>query len=132
MGSYLNEFRGGTWIADPRPGGVDEAFNMMRHLDALGSKIPRRIVVDGHVIASGRWCSRDTPVNDIRAFWIVMSLDKIGPCERDGQSYFQHPSRDAALAEARRLSQACRGGRFGILELVHVTGWVDTSLGTPF
>jgi hypothetical protein len=90
---------------------------------------PRRVVDNvGTVLAAGRHCARDTPVNDVKTFSIVMSLDKPGPCERDGKPYRQHASRADAISEARRLSQSARGGRFGVLELVHVVGWIDVDL----
>lgn len=86
---------------------------------------------------SGRHCPRDTPVDDIGPLWIVMAIDKPGPCERDGRPYQRHYTKAAAMQEARRLSAACQGGRFGVMELVHVMGWIDVEIkhaddGIPF
>lgn len=96
--------------------------------------VPRRITLGGETVMAGRWCQRDTPVNDVKIFSIVMSLDKPGPRERDGGAYARHESRADAVAQARKLSANCGGGRFGVLELVHVTGWIDVDLETeiPF
>ncbi len=124
---HLEEWHEGHWRRVE--GAFGNAIFVMVECDRDGQCIPRRIVdEDGTLIASGRWCARDTPVNDIKPFSIVMSLDKPGPCERDGLPYYRHPSQEAATTEARRLSQACGGGRFGVLELVHVSGWIDMDL----
>jgi hypothetical protein len=126
----VQEWSDGKWrIRSALPFMTQAAEDMISLDGSRAPALPRRIIDgDGKTILSGRHCARDTPVNDIKIFSIVMSLDKPGPRERDGGPYFQHASRADAIAEARRMSQAAHGGRFGVLELVHVVGWIDVDL----
>ena len=75
-------------------------------------------------------------VADTKPFSIVMSLDKPGPCERDGRPYRRHENTREARDEARRLSRVCSGGRFAVLSLTFVTGWAEADrlidTGIPF
>ncbi len=125
----LEEWANGRWSIKTS-GHLNYLVSRMIEEDDHLKPIPRRITrhSDSHVIAAGRHCPRDTPINDIKAYSIVMSLDKPGPRERDGGHYHKHVSPADAKKEARRLSMACGGGRFGVLTLVHVTGWVDTDV----
>jgi hypothetical protein len=128
-GASLEEWRNGTWLAVEL--GPVSALGLMLARDNISEKIPRRVTHGGNLIAAGRWCSRDTPVNreHTAPFWIVVSLDKPGPVERgERPDYRQHDSEYSAATEARRLSQACAGGRFGICRLVRVVGWIDHDL----
>lgn len=104
--------------------------------DRLRPGVARRVVApDGRAVCFNLWHStQPQPVSETSPFWIVMSLDKPGPCERDGQPYHRHSTEAEAKAEARRLSASCRGGRFAVMEAVWVTGWVeeDLRLEIPF
>lgn len=125
----VEEWRDGRWQVEFNALTLTHAAEILSELDREGEAgIPRRVVDEKGVVFSGRHCSRNTPVNDVKPVWIVMSLDKAGPCERGERPYHQHPTKHEAQAEARRLSAASRGGRFGVLELVHVVGWVDFNL----
>lgn len=131
----MEEWFNGRWrevVFESRQIGVVAEQMAERDIETPG--IPRRIMRSGETVMAGRWCSRDTPVNDIKIFSIVMSLDKPGPRERDGGAYARHASRAEAIQQARTLSANARGGRFGVLELIHVTGWIDCDLETeiPF
>lgn len=63
-------------------------------------------------------------------FWIVMALDRDGPCERGVTPYRRHAARSTARAEARRLARE-HGGRFAVLQAVSVVGWTETEFVAP-
>ena len=133
MPSYsVQEWRGGLWVVTGCFPGMTlaHAAEVLEEMDReVVYPQPRRVVDDaGRTIFSGRHCSRNTPTDTIKPVWIVMSLDKPGPCERGERPYTQHETKEVAKAEARRLSAACQGGRFGVFELIHVVGWVDFDL----
>jgi hypothetical protein len=131
----LQVFRARVWADLRSYDNVGEAAESMASYDR-DSHLPRRIINDRDgVVMSGRHCVRDAPTTDIQPTWIVMSLDKPGPRERDNAPYFRHPTKEIALAEARRLSAACHG-RFAVMQMVHVVGWIDHAIdhddGIPF
>lgn len=131
MSYFIEEWRDGVWLRPfvGRGTPLTHAAEILSEADAEQGIAPRRVVdAHGRLIFSGRHCSRNTPVNDIKPLWVVLSLDKPGPCERGEKPYKQHGSKAAAQAEARRLSSMAQGDRFGVLELVHVVGWVDFDL----
>lgn len=133
MSYGVQVWREGQWTPAGGVGFVTltHAAEILAELDQeqVPMPMPRRVIRDdGEVVFAGRHCARDTPMNDTKPFWIVMSLDKPGPCERDGRPYQRHESKASALMEARRLSAACAGGRFGVLALEHVTGWIDAEI----
>lgn len=128
MTYVVEEWRGGLWTELLKGVSLAYAAEILNIFDTEQAPCPRRVIGREGIVFSGRHCSRDTPVNDVKPIWIVMSLDKPGPCERDGAPYRRHDTKTAARSEARRLSVACGGGRFGVLELVHVVGWIDFEL----
>lgn len=58
-------------------------------------------------------------------FWIVVALDKAGPCERGEKPYHRHTAKQTAQAEARRLARE-HGGRFAVLQTASIVGWTET------
>ena len=120
---------------------VDVVDDMVRR-DQHSPMKPRRITHRGMIIAWGRYAAvadqdaenrvhpfraSDKPAPPIRTepFWIVHSLDKPGPVERGDKPFTTHGSFKEAREEARRLSAACRGGRFAVMQLAWATGWFE-------
>ena len=124
---HYEVWQDGRWKLSAVGLSLKKAAEALYRADRFESPRPRRITDKSGKLIFSVHCSRDTPVSDIRPFWIVMSLDKPGPVERGEGDYMRHATKAQAVAEARRLSAAC-GGRFGVLELVHLIGWVDFSL----
>lgn len=123
----LQRWSEGKWRDVESFDSINDAVSSMLSGDQC-DRYPRRILHWSSALLTGKWCTRDTPVNDIKPFWIVVSVDKPGPVERGEREYQRHHTRSDAVNEARRLSVACRGGRFYVLETIFATGFLETDI----
>ena len=124
--TYRVEYlRKGYWFLTRSFNSFSEAADWMINQDKM-EDCPKRIEDnDGNIFAYGRHLPKDDASPKQKPFWIVVSIDKPGPCERDGKPHRHHDTFDAARTEARRLSASARGGRFVVMASQYVTGWVE-------
>lgn len=111
----VQEFNDGQWHTAYEDEQRECAITALLRRDA-GPEIRLRIVNGhGNVILHGR-NTKPTPPEVPAKFWTVVTIDT-------PRTYPTFPTKDRAIREAR-----LRGGRRGVMELVHVTGWLDTEV----
>lgn len=119
------EFRNDGWRALSTLTTRAMAVTILFDHDDSPEKLPRQVIdaASGEIVVYGRHCKPAITAFDAPAsFWLIVPLDK-------PMAYPRHFSKDSAIADARRQASSVDGGRIGVVELVHVTGWLDTEIG---